>query len=341
MKKILLLLFIGLVIVVGLAVMRVFQNSENKTAKTTVRIAYNNTSLTNASLIIAYEKKYFEEVGVDPKLVPLKGGKEVAQAISAKQADFGLGGLTNVMPLLEKGAPIRFIAASASSPSYVFVRPDNQVKKFTDLYGKTVSVSALGINDLIFRTAMAAEGIDTSKMKFEDVNRDIQVLALTQQKVVDAVVVSEQDAEGFLKAGAVLMSEWQEKGYSTKAEPRNTVIVDTDYLKDNEKAAEKVLDALIKSHRLMKNNPEEAARVLADHIKKSTDGAVTHSVENIVEQWSTGKTANMIWQDPEITLQLAKKAKEIGSSKKDMVITDIFDLRFKEKLEKAQRDIYE
>jgi ABC-type nitrate/sulfonate/bicarbonate transport system substrate-binding protein len=305
-----------------------------------IRVGYNTESLTNASVIVAYEKKYFEKNGLSAEMVPLKGGKEVRQALAAGQVDIGLGGFTNFMTAMAAGAPMKFIAASASSPSYVFVRPGENVKNFQDLYGKTICSGAAGINDIIFRIAMEKEGIDVEKMKFVDIEREFQVPALMEKKAMDAVVVSDQDTEMLLKAGAVVLPEWESKGYVEFAEPRNSVAVNTDYLAKNEKTVENFLDACADAHRLIGSNPDEAARLLADHIRKGSGGAVDHSPEVIAEKWKNKDTVNMIWQDPSDTMELAKKAKDMGLIDKELTLSDVYDLRFENKLKAIQSEIY-
>lgn len=305
-----------------------------------IRIGYNTESLGNVSVIVAYEKKYFEKYGISPEMVPLKGGKEVRQALAAGQIDVGFGGFTNFMTAMSIGAPMKFIAASASSPSYIFVRPGENINNFQDLYGKTICAGAAGINDIIFRIVMEKEGKSIEKMNFIDIGREFQVAALMEKKVIDAAIVSDQDTEMFLKAGAVVLPEWENKGYAKFAEPRNSIVVNTDFLDKNEKIVENFLDACADSHRLISSNPEEAAQLLADHIKKGSGGAIEHSPAVIVGKWKNKDTLNMIWQDPAITMELAKKSKDMGLIDKELAVNDVYDLRFENKLKAIQSEIY-
>jgi ABC-type nitrate/sulfonate/bicarbonate transport system substrate-binding protein len=313
---------------------------DNDSKLTPVKIAYNTESVANASIIVAYEKGYFQKHGISPQMIALKGGREVMQALVAGQADVGIGGFTNFMPAMARNAPIRFIAASVSSPSYIFVRPNEGVKTFTDLYGKIVSVTSGGINDLIFRTAMEQENVDTKKMKFFDVERAYQVVALIDKKAIDAIIVSEQDTDVLIKAGAIVLPEWESKEYAKQTEPRNAIVARSEFLNQTESATERFLDALIDAHRLIRNAPMEAAEVLANHIKDGSGGAIVHLPEKIVSQWENSEIVNMIWQNPTATMRLAKKAKDIGTIDRVLTLNEVYDLRFKDKLEIAQKEIY-
>lgn len=305
-----------------------------------IRIGYNTESVTNASIIVAYEKGYFEKYGVSPELVALKGGKEVSLALVANQIDLGSGGITNFMPAMAKGAPLRYIAACASSSSLVFVRPNENMNNFSDLYGKTVAVSPNGINDLIFRTAMSQENIDISKIKFADIGSPYMPSALMDKKAVDAVIVAKQDAEMLNKAGAIILPEWKTKGYFNKADPRTTIVANEAFIDQQPLVVEKFLNALIDAHRFMKDDPMEAAKLIVKHIEKGSGGAIIHSAEDVVVQWNSGEITNMIWHDPNITMKLAQKAKEIGAIDRELNLLDVYDLRFENKLSVAQKEIY-
>lgn len=305
-----------------------------------VRIGYNTESIANASIIVAYEKGYFQKHGISPQMVPLKSGREVMQALAADQVDLGIGSITNFMQAMAKGAPIRIIAASASSPSFIFIRPNENLSKFTDLYGKNVLVNASGINDLFFRLAMNEENIDLNKMQFADIERAYQVIALMEKKAVDAVIVSEQDAEVLIKAGAVILPEWETKGYAKRFLPRNSVVINTGFLNRQETAVENFLNAIADAHRLINGHPTEAADILSKHIKDGSGGAVIRLPEEIAGQWKNKEVINMIWQDPAITMELVKKARELGIIDKELALQDVYDLRFENKLTAAQKEIY-
>ncbi len=315
-------------------------NEVNKEINDKIRVGYNTESIMNASIIVAHEKGFFEKNGISANLVPLKGGKEVRQAIVADQVDIGLGAFTNFMTAMEVGAPIKFIAASASSANMILVRPNENINKFEDLYGKKICSGIAGTSDIGFRIAMEKEGVDVNKMEFIDIEREFQVAALMTKKAVSAVVVSEQDVNMLTQAGAIILPEWESKGYSQSKMPRNQLAVNTDFLNSNQKTVEKFLDAYADAQKFIVANPEESARLISEHIKEGSGGAVNHLPEKIVEDWKNKKIVNMIWDDPMITIELAKKAKEMGLVEKELLLNDVFDLRFENKLKSLQAEIY-
>ncbi|HBA36641.1 TPA: hypothetical protein DCZ15_02070 [Candidatus Falkowbacteria bacterium] len=313
---------------------------ENDSSPITIRVGYNTESVTNASIIVAYEKGYFQAHGLTLQMVPLKSGREVMLALAANQVDLGIGSFTNFMTAMAKGVPIRIIAASAASPSFVLIRPGENLDNLTNFYGKNILVNASGINDLFFRSVMGKENIDVSKINFVDIERAYQATALMDKKAVDAVVVSKQDTEQLLESGVVVLPEWDRKGYDQEFLPRNSIVVNAEFLDQHEGETAAFLEALIDAHRLIHDNAPEAAKLLSDHIKKGSGGAVSRAAEEIVSQWDNREVLNMIWQDPDVTMNLAKKAKEMGMLERELSIQDVYDLRFENRLMVAQEEIY-
>lgn len=305
-----------------------------------IRIGYNVESLNHASIIIAYEKQYFQKHGLSPSILPLKGSGEMRQALISGQIDIGAGGMSNFLPAMAKGAPIKLLAACSASPNYVFVRSDGEIRSFKDLYGKTVSVNPGGISSLIFKMTMNDEGVDTEKMSFTDIEKAYQVLALIHKKTIDATIVSEQDAEILTKAGAVVLEEWHTKKYDERDTIRSSIAVNSIFLDEHESLVEDYLDALIDAHRLIQSDPIEAARVLAKHISEGSAGAIQYKPEYIVKSWDSKSLTNLIWQDPEITMNLVRETKRVGQIDRDLSLDEVFDLRFAEKLSSAQLEIY-
>lgn len=183
------------------------------------------------------------------------------------------------------------------------------------------------------------ENLDFNKVQYTDTDTAYIVSALMQRRSVDAVVVSEQDTEALLAAGAIILPEWIQKGYDKKIEPRSNVAVNTNFLSSNQRIIEEFIDAYIDAHRLIAEKPKEAAQAVADHIKRVSAGGVVQDPAKIIEQWENKEIENMVWHDPALILRLANQAKEMELVKKDLTISDIYDLHFQSKLEKAQNEI--
>jgi ABC-type nitrate/sulfonate/bicarbonate transport system substrate-binding protein len=334
-------LFIVLIVLIAIASL-IFSRPPRQTNQDLIplKIGYNVENLNNASLIIALEEEYLQKRGISPQIVPLKSGREVMQALAANQIDIGIGGFINFMPAIAKGAPIKVLTTIVSSPSFLFVRPDNGLQNFNDLLGKRVALTVGGTNDLFFRLALSRENIDSSQIEFVDIDKSFLATALVTKEAVEAVVASEQDMALIIKSGAIIFPAWTAKGYGHEVQPRNSIMVNTAWLDNHEEIIENFLAALSDAHRLLVANPLSAAEIVAKNIKTNSDGAIIHDPENIVKQWQNREMVNTIWQDPSLLMQLVDKASEMGIVTKKLNMTDVYDLRFNAKLIKDQQEIY-
>lgn len=288
--------------------------------------------------MIAHDKGFFTKHGIKAKLVPLKSGKEVKQAISLGQIDIGSGGATNFFVPISKGAPVKIIAPSTTAPTHMYIRPDGGVKKFRDLIGKTIATTPGSSSNFALLYALSKENINTGQITFVDVEKKYRPIALMEKKIVDAAMAGEHDALFLEEAGAVPFPEWQKKGYLNKQFPHTVIAVNTDFLATNPEKAEAFIDAFIETQSFIKSNPDEAAELLATHISSVTGGAVVFSPEDIKEVWKT--IEYNLWDEPDILVDMSKIAKETGEIEKELTLDEIYDLQFRKKLKDAQAEIY-
>ncbi|MFH2063541.1 MAG: ABC transporter substrate-binding protein [bacterium] len=303
-----------------------------------VNVGYNAQSIGNVSIILAQEMGYFEDHGLSVQLLPLKSGSEVRQALVSGQVDLGLAGFTNFLNVMSQGAPLRVITTTIASPSYVFVRPDGELRNLSDLVGH--DVVAGGTTNLSLRQALKEQGVDPSKVTISNLDRSYQVTALMDKKAVGAVLVSEQGVTDMVAAGAIILPEWDEKGYADRYMPRNSLVVNTDFLNQHEAEVRGFLAAMVDSQRLIRDNPDEAARLLCDHIRQVSGGALDYRPEDIVQTWRNGDISNMVWQDPTVAMGLADMAFETELIDHPLTMDEIFDLRFETELSAWQNEIY-
>jgi len=339
MKKIYFLIGLIVLLIIGYFIF-IREPKNTDLSLTPVRIGYNTESISNSVIMIAYEKGYFQKHGIDPKLLPLKGGSEVMMAFVANQIDFGSGNFTNFMKAISNGVPIKSITALVSSPQTLVVRPNENINNFSDLYGKVVAGGGSGGSGLVFQSVMAKENIDVSKMQFTEMDAGQYPLALITKKAIDAVVTMNKDAERLLSLGAIILPEWEEKGYNKQLDPRGSLFVRSEFINQQESIVDGFLNAIIDANRFIKESPMEAAELVSKHIDNGSLGAIVYSPESIAKQWGNGEMVNTIWQDPQIIVKLAKKAKELGMVDKELSLEDAYDLRFQDKLIAAQKEIY-
>src|SRR3989344_1894885 len=330
---------IYIIVVIGIVIIGAILLKDKPITNSEIRIGYSAQSLGSSAIVVASEGGYFKKHDLEVMMVPMKGGAEVRLALIYGHIDIGSAGMVDFIPIIASGVPARVITPMSLSATYIFVRPDSNINSFRDLYGKTVSVSPGGSDDVPFRVAMDKDNIDVSKINFIDIEGPYRVSTLMQRKLSDAAIVGAQDASRFIEEGAIVLPEWENSQHFKQLQPRTSILVTTAYLNENQDLLDKFFDAYGEAHALIKNDPFAAAILVSEDIIEQTNGAVDYSPDTIVSEWNSS-VINTVWQDPKIGMEMVKKSKELGITDKDLSLEDIYDLRFADKLKKLQEEIY-
>ena len=308
--------------------------------KACIRVGYNVQSVNYGPIMVAHEKGFFGNTGVEIKLVPLKSGKEVRQCLAAGQLDMGAACPTDFFPLVAAGAPVVIIAPLTVSNTTVFVRPDSKIETFADFEGKRIEGGRGGHSEFVFRRALKKEGVDVSEIEFIHVGNIYRCMALMVKQVIDVVPMSFYGAHDLQKYGAVVHREWQEKGYADHYWLNKVIGINSDFLRNRTVEVELFIDAMIHTQRYMIDNREESAEIIAQHIKAGSQGAKEFQAAEILQIWDSG-VHYTLWYDPRIFTELSNTLVETGMLKREIPPDEIYDPRFEHKLRSAHIEIYE
>lgn len=328
-------IIVGVILVLLLTILVV--SLATKKEEATLKIGYSIDSVSQGPIILAMELDLFKKYDLNIMSVPLKGGKEIRDALAMGQIDMGATGAAQFFIPISKGAPIKIISFLTNSPTQVYVRP-NSITKFSELEGKSITSRVGSSTNLIVMYVLKRENVDLTKIKFVDLDKLSSIIALMDKNIIDFAIAGDYEESLYLKAGAVLFEEWGTKGYSKETYSKSVIATNTNFLNANPEAANKFLAAIIDAERYIQEHPNDAAKLLSESIKRDSEGAVIFSPEEIVYTWKT--TKYVLWDDPAKIVNLAKISKDIGDIKEDLTKEQIFDLRFEEVLRNAQEDIY-
>ena len=317
----------------------------SETTPKTIRLGYSiQEAIGNSPLIVAKEKGFFSDEGINVEMVPLKNGGEIAQALSSGSLDMGAVGMTNLLVPVSKGAPIKVIAPLALFPVDFFTRP-GEINTFKDLLGKRIASRPGGNADFVVRHFLKQENIDLTKIEFVDIDRAFRPIALMERNIIDAAAAVSYDTTAFTNSGAVIMKEWEQKGYSTVTSPSSAVAtniaVNTNYLKANDSLVEKFLEAYIKGHEYIQENQNDCASVVEKHVTLKSDGAFTYTTGDILRLWNKQKNMYQLWYEPETMIELFDAAKEMLVIERIPSVDEFYDQRFKTQLVTKHRELYE
>src|SRR6476469_7237912 len=95
----------------------------------------------NAGFMVAQEKGFYEQAGLNVEIGPGKGSGSTAQIVASKAAQFGFADGFVVGNSVSKGMSIRMVAGIfRRNPTAVVVLDESDIRTPKDLEGKTVAI---------------------------------------------------------------------------------------------------------------------------------------------------------------------------------------------------------
>jgi len=120
-----------------------------------------------ANILIPEYLGYYKEEGLTLEFFPLGPNTVVMEQIASKRIDFATGVPTVQLPVVAKGEMLptmNFYEFTYPFKYGLATKPDGKIQSFSDLQGKTLGVSSLGLTDYpIFKLILKRSGIDPDK----------------------------------------------------------------------------------------------------------------------------------------------------------------------------------
>jgi NitT/TauT family transport system substrate-binding protein len=217
---------------------------------------------------VAQRKGFFKDEGLDADIVVMGAAPSIA-ALSNGDIDFTL--LTGtVIRAAIRGLPVRLVAGlMTSSPHVLLARAD--IKSIKDLSGKKIGLAGFGdATQVLARIILARNGVDPDKeVQFVPLGPDSGRFAGLQQKLADAVVTSPPwDFEGKKSGFNVLARAYEYLNY-----PLSGVGLNAKSIQQNRDQVKRTTKALIKASRFIRDNREEASKILMEWGKAKPEHA--------------------------------------------------------------------
>jgi NitT/TauT family transport system substrate-binding protein len=206
---------------------------------------------------VAQHKGFFKDEGLEADVVVMGATPSIA-ALSNGDIDFTL--LTGtVIRAAIRGLPVRLVAGlMTSSPHVLLASPE--IKSVKELSGKKVGLAGFGdATHVLARIILVRNGVDPEKeVQFVPLGPDSGRFAGLQQKLADAVVTSPPwDFEGKKSGFNVLARAYEYLNY-----PLSGVGLAAKSIQQNRDQVKRTARALIKASRFIRDNREEAVKIL-------------------------------------------------------------------------------
>ena len=222
-----------------------------------IRIAVSNPNMPNLTAAMAQKKGFFKEANLDAEIIRMNPNVAIT-ALATGDIDycqlFGavVGGAI-------AGLPVRIVAGFLDNwPMTLIAQPE--YKSLKDLKGKTLGISSFGATpDVAARMMLKQAGIDSDKeIKILALGSDAARLAALKQRVVDVVVISppadaQMEKQGFrILARAYELFNFPYLGLGTHMRK----------IKEKPEEIRATIRATIRANRFIRDNREEAVRML-------------------------------------------------------------------------------
>jgi len=139
-------------------------------------------AMANAPILIAQEKGYFKQQGLDVVIIKFKNGPMAHQALSAGELDMAYIGSTPVYHWFARGMDSRILAKVNFGQAAMLIRSDSDIKNVSDLKHKKIAgVKAGSGMDVLLRGFVLGE---EGKLKPD---QDVEIVSMPPSHMEEAL----------------------------------------------------------------------------------------------------------------------------------------------------------
>lgn len=160
-----------------------------------------------SALLYADHAGLFKAAGLTLQITKMKGGAEIAAAVTGGSLDIGLANVVSLITAHARGIPFTMIAPSTlyradyHPDEALLVRSDSPFRSARDLVGKTISVVSLqDIFTLSLLVWLDKNGVDPQSVKFVELPPSSAAAALAQSRI-DAAIVFQPFMQDAVQSG--------------------------------------------------------------------------------------------------------------------------------------------
>ena len=205
---------------------------------------------------------YYKEAGLTAEGV--KGSSDV-EALGTDQVDVATGMMAKMLVPITNGVDITFVGGAHIGCKSLYVLADSDYNTTADLKGQKISApNGIGKSDYnITALLLDADGIDYSKdVELVQVSADACVTAMENGEIA-AALLSDTFAYSMVKDGKLKCIRSQlDSDFANRT--CCVMAMNGTFVKENPTIAKKVAQAVQKAHSWMRDNSEEATKVLMD-----------------------------------------------------------------------------
>jgi len=226
-----------------------------------VALPTGQTSFANADVVLAQEKGFFKEQGLNVEIQNFSSGLKVVQAVVAGGVQVGGSSIEPVLNAGARGQPLSIIGAYTDRLTVAMVTP-KEVGSPEQLKGKTLGIQDVGaFREIMTRTVLQNAGLTADDVRYRPVDATGYTGALLGGQIESGILQQEQAVDALKKDDSfhVLVDLYE-------TDPKyfyGTYFSKRDWVQENRQQAVGFLAAITKAHRFMYDNREETVNIVA------------------------------------------------------------------------------
>jgi NitT/TauT family transport system substrate-binding protein len=244
----------------------------------------------HVGFMLARDKGFYREAGLDVTLTPGKGSGSTAQLVASKAAQFGFADGYVVGNGVAKGMGIKTVGSIyRRNPAACMVFADSDIKTPKDLAGKTVAITAGSAQFQQWPAFLKGAGVDESKIQIVNIDPAGVGAALLNNKVDGICGFGQGYVPGLEIRGKKEVRIFWFADYGVTV-VSNGIIVHEDLIKSDPELVRAFVTPTIKGFLYGRQHPDEAAETVKKYLE-TVDLAITkREFELSWKNWVTPNT---------------------------------------------------
>ncbi len=244
----------------------------------------------NAGFLVAQEKGFYKQAGLDAEIGPGKGSGSTSQLVASKNAQFGFADGFVVGLSVSKGMAIRNVGSIyRGNPTAVIVLDESDIKSPKDLEGRNIAIAPGGTQFQQWPAFQRGAKLDPSKITVVNIDpagmnpalitgRVPAIASYVQGSVPSIEIRSGKKTRQFMYAdyGVVAVS--------------NGIIVHNDLLKSDPQLVKAFVAPTIRGFLYARANPDEAVAIVRKYSPTITPAITKREMELSWRTWVTPNT---------------------------------------------------
>jgi sulfonate transport system substrate-binding protein len=290
-----------------------------------IRVSVTNPNMSFLPSGVALKRGFFKDEGLDVEIIRMNVPNIITALVTGDIGYTLLFG--SVVRGALRGMPMRALASLLDGSTHALVaRPEYKSGK--DLKGKTVGIGNFGGTDEVAgRMMLKSFGLDTEKdLRFVALGPDRARLAGLKEGLVDvAVIAPPGDAMGRQMGFNVLL-----RAYEVFSFPFIGIGANLKTIKDKPDEVKKVVKAMVRANRFIREDKEGAVRILMEWAKVERD----HAAASYDSTWKVfSPDGNIPQEGLRLVIEQAKAELKLN---RDVTLSEVIDLA---PLHEAQKEL--